>query len=258
MVRRLSDNRTVPARFYTPVAERLGDLVALPDDEAEHLTRVLRLKPGVLVRVFNGRGGEFEAVVENVSKAGVRVRLQARREPSPEVRVAFTLAQAVLKGEKMDDVVRDAVMMGVSAIQPMVTTRSEVTLASLRRSHRQDRWRRIAVSSAKQCGRAVVPTVLEPCSFEEVVLSSVVTSESPQLMFVEPSSSVDVIALGALDTTLPRACTLLVGPEGGWMPDEVGRGAASWRLVTMGARTLRADAMAIVAVTALLVHWRQL
>jgi 16S rRNA (uracil1498-N3)-methyltransferase len=150
-------------------------------------------------------------------------------------------------------------MMGVAAIQPVVTTRSEVTLASLRRGHRQERWHRIGVSSAKQCGRAVVPAILEPRAFETVAASLAdMTLPGPGLMFVEPSAATDALALGDLDATPPRETTVLIGPEGGWTPAEIERASTVGRLVTLGSRTLRADAMAIVALTALFTLWREL
>ena len=247
------------ARFHAPDAERPGDVVMLPAEEAEHLTRVLRLKAGAAVRVFNGRGGEFDAVVERTARDGARVRVGNAREAAREARVAVTLAQAVLKGDKMDAVVRDAVMMGVAAIQPVVTTRSEVSISSLRRGRRRERWERIAVSSAKQCGRAVVPAIMEPRPFEDVAASLVaITLPQPGLMFVEPAASADAMSLSDMDGAPPREATLIIGPEGGWTPEEVERGSAVSRLVTLGARTLRADAMPIVALTALFARWRDL
>ena len=249
----------MPARFHVPDAERTGDVVTLPHEEAQYLIRVLRLKAGAAVHVFNGRGGEFDAVVEAVAKGGARVRVGAGREAVPEARVAVTLGQAVLKGDKMDGVVRDAVMMGVAAIQPIVTARSGVALAALRRGHRQERWQRTAVSSAKQCGRAVVPAVLAPRAFESVAASLAdMTLPGPGLIFVEPSASADAVSLGDLDLTPPRETTVLIGPEGGWTGEEIGLGSTACRLVTLGARTLRADAMAIVALTALFTLWREL
>jgi 16S rRNA (uracil1498-N3)-methyltransferase len=258
-MRRLSDNRAVHARFHAPDAERPGEVVTLPADEGEHLTRVLRLKAGAAVRVFNGHGGEFDAVVERTGRDGARVRIGAVRAAVREPRVAVTLAQAVLKGDKMDGVVRDAVMMGVAAIQPVVTTRSEVTLSSLRRGSRRDRWARIAVSSAKQCGRATVPAVLEPHTFETVASSlAAMALPQPGLMLVEPAASGDAASLSDLDGTAPREATVLIGPEGGWAPEEVERGSAVSRQVTLGARTLRADTMAIVTLTALFTRWGEL
>src|SRR5437762_14331558 len=157
------------ARFHAPDAHAPGDVVVLPAEEAEHLMRVLRLKAGDPLRVFNGRGGEFDAIVEQAGKRGVRVQLRGARQPAPEPRVAITLAQAVLRGDKMDDVVRDATMLGVAAIQPVITARTEVSRASVARGNRRERWERVAVSSVKQCGRATVPAGEDPIEFVDVI-----------------------------------------------------------------------------------------
>jgi 16S rRNA (uracil1498-N3)-methyltransferase len=249
----------VNARFFAPRAERAGDRVALPDEEAQHLTRVLRLKAGAAVRVFNGRGHEFDALIDKAGKSGVQVIVGAAREPAArEPRVAVTLAQAVLKGDKMDDIVRDAVMMGVAAIQPIVTARSEVTLLSLQRGTRLERWARIAISSAKQCGRATVPPILEPRTLEAMVAAlASVALPGPALMFVEPSAAADAIALGDLRAPT-RETTAIIGPEGGWEPAEIERASTACRFVTLRAPTLRADAMALVALTALFTIWREI
>jgi len=153
----------------------------------------------------------------------------------------------VLKGDKMDDVVRDAVMMGVAAIRPIVTARSEISLASLTRGRRRERWERIAVSSAKQCGRAVVPSIAEPSQFNE-------DFPSPVFILVEPNTLAGV-ALADLEPTIPGHATLMIGPEGGWTADELEIAAGLGTLVTLGQRTLRADAMALVALSAMFARW---
>ena len=79
--------------------------------------------------------------------------------PAPEIAIAVALVISVLKGDKMDDVVRDAVMLGVAGIRPVISERSEISLSTMAKSQRIARWQRIAVASAKQCGRAVVPVV---------------------------------------------------------------------------------------------------
>jgi 16S rRNA (uracil1498-N3)-methyltransferase len=249
----------VNARFYAPDASRTGDLVALPDDEAQHLTRVLRVGEGEAVRVFNGRGDEFEAIVEEASKTGVRVRVGARQAAAAEAAVSITLAQAVLKGDKMDDVVRDAVMMGVAAIQPIITTRTEVTRAVLERGNRLERWQRIAVSSAKQCHRAVVPAVLPPCPFDDLPRNVLdLRLPNPAFMLVEPRASTGVVPLRDIDPVPPREAAVVVGPEGGWTSEEIALAGEACRFVTLGSRTLRADAMAIVALAAFLTKWNAL
>ena len=245
-------------RFFAPHAAQPGDITALPDDEAQHLTRVLRLRTGATVRVFNGRGAEFDGVVASATRSGATVTVGPARAPAPEPRVAVTLAQAVLKGDKMDDVVRDAVMMGAAAVQPMVTTRSEVTLAGIARSRRCERWERIAIAAAKQSGRATVPAILEPRAFADLAQAiGRLALPGPGLMFVEPSATSGALALGDMDDPPPRETTIVIGPEGGWDPEELDRGAAACRLVTLGGRTLRADAMAIVAFAALFARWRE-
>ena len=247
------------ARFYAPQANSPGELIELPLDEATHLSRVMRLKAGAPVRLFNGRGGEFDGVVDRVAKSRVHVRLDAVRGAAAEPRVSLTLVQAALKSEKMDDVVRDAVMIGVAAIQPIVTTRSEATLATLRRGGRRERWERVAVASAKQCGRAVVPAILEPLTFEHSTDAlSHLTLPRPAIMLIEPSAAIGTLTLAELGNTAPREATLLVGPEGGWTPEEVDRGSTTCTLVTLGGRTLRADAAAVVAIAALFALWNEL
>jgi 16S rRNA (uracil1498-N3)-methyltransferase len=230
----------------------------LPADEAEHLTRVLRLKAGDAVRVFNGRGDEFQARVDAAAKTGVRVRVGSRHAAASEPGVAVTLAQAVLKGDKMDDVVRDAVMIGVTSIQLVVTARTEVTRATIERSKRRERWARIAVSSAKQCGRAVVPPIRPALEFVELLAAlSDRRMPGPAVMLVEPGASANAMRVSEMDQTPPREATVLVGPEGGWAEEELRRGAEACQLATMGGRTLRADAMALVALAALFSKWKE-
>jgi len=242
------------ARFYAPDAHELGAEIDLPGDEAQHLSRVLRLKAGDSLTVFNGSGGEFTAVVASATKTRVRVRLGDRITAKAELPMALTLAQAVLKGDKMDDVVRDAVMLGFAAVQPIVTARSEVSLSALTRSDRHERWQRIAVSSAKQCGRAVVPAIAPPIAFEGP--ASLAHLPSPQFLLVEPGASTAAVTVAGVGAARPAAATLLVGPEGGWTPGEVEHSAHHAHPLTLGTLTLRADAAAVVAGTALLTHWK--
>lgn len=244
------------ARFFAPGAYGSGDQIDLPEDEAQHLSRVLRLGVGDAIRIFDGRGREFAATIARVTKSAASVVVEDAQPPRPEPRVAITLAHAVLKGDKMDDLVRDSVMLGAAAIQPVVSARTEVTISTLERGNRRERWARVAVSSAKQCGRAVVPPVLAPITFD-ILLAALGRLELPQpaLMLVEPSAAQAQYGLADLDPRAPREATIAIGPEGGWTPDEVERGGAVCRLLRFGGLTLRADAMAVAAIAALFTRW---
>jgi len=245
----------VHARSFAPHANEPGDLITLAPDEAEHLTRVLRLTAGDPVSVFNGRGGEFESVIESAARGRVRVRVGLPRASAPEARLAVSVAQAVLKGDKMDAVVRDATMIGVTAIHPIVTTRTELSVAALERGHRRERWERVAIAATKQCGRAIVPHIATPIELRAFGNGADPMTRGAVLMLVEPGAAAGATALRDLDIPTPEAATLIVGPEGGWTSEELASVSAGTRLITLGGRTLRADAMALVAIGALFTKW---
>lgn len=240
-------------RLYVPSLDVRSRTVTLPEDEAVHLRRVLRIKAGEAVRLFDGRGGEVDARVISADRAGVVVDIGEPVVSALEWPVRVTLAQAVLKGDKIDDVIRDAVMMGVAAIQPLLTARTEIPEAAFSRGRRLERWQRIAVASAKQCGRAVVPHVLAPCSLQACLGAGL---QVPALMLVEPAAAIPGKRSWP-QADIPSSATLLVGPEGGWAEDEVALALEAGCLtLTLGPRTLRADAAAIVALSVMQYVWR--
>jgi 16S rRNA (uracil1498-N3)-methyltransferase len=241
-------------RFFAPSLDPGDETVTLPRGEAEHLTHVLRLGAGDTVTVFDGRGHEFLARVTSAVRRDVRVQIVSRLEPVAESSVALTLAQAVLKGDKMDEVIRDAVMLGVSAIQPIVTRRSETTVAALMKGARVERWRRVALASVKQSRRAVLPEVRMPLTLETALGEP---ATALRVMLVEPAASADVEPMSVLQSApAPADATLFVGPEGGWTVEEWTSAAAHGvRLVTLGPRTLRADAVPVAAISVLQFLW---
>ena len=244
----------MPPRFYVPDLDPRSERISLPEDEAEHLSRVMRLGAGAEIEIFDGRGGLWRAEVVQAGKRTVVVKPIARAKPAAETRVAITLVAAVLKADKMDDVIRDAVMLGVTEIQPVISTRTEISLSTIARGHRVDRWQRIAVSSAKQCGRAVVPPVGDAITLEEYWA---LDTSGPRLLCAEPAAN---IAGTPLQELPPQdSAHIVVGPEGGWTVQEVAFAInAGGIVVTLGARTLRADAVPIVALSALLTVWGEL
>jgi len=246
-------------RFLVPSLAPDDEIVTLPPDEARHLARVLRLRSGEAVRVFDGRGHEFLARVLEIGGKSVKVRLIERVEAAPESPLHLTVAQAVLTGDKMDGVVRDLTMLGATAVQPLVSARTEVSLGTVRRSGRTERWRRVAAASAKQCGRAVVPPVAEARELQDWLTED---TSGVRLILVEPAGDVRAGDLGAWSASGNRplsSVALLVGPEGGWTREEataaVSAGFVPW---TLGGRTLRADAAPIVAVSILQFLWGDL
>ena len=248
-------------RFYVPALPARDGLVPLPPDEARHLTRVLRLRPGAAIQVFDGRGWEQRAEVVDAAAGRVTVRLGAAVAAAREPGVAVTLAVAILKGRKLDNIVRDATMLGVRSIQPLVTERTEHPAA--RESTRAvERWRKIAVASAKQSGRAVVPDVRGAVPFTAFI-DTRPRVDDRRILLIEPAAAAGDERPSSLHALAPypppASAAIAVGPEGGWTAEETARAAASgFERLTLGVRTLRADAAPVAALTVLQFVWGDL
>lgn len=248
----LGVKRLLP-RFLAPDLDPSTGTATLSGGEAHHLVRVLRLGAGDEVAIFDGRGREFRARVERIAGAIVTVRVLEPIASAPERQVPITLAQAVLKGTSMDDVVRDATMMGVGEIVPIVSAHTVARKAAS--PHGTERWRRVAIASAKQCRRAWIPDVSEAQTFDAWVGQP---RTGVTLLLVEPSiRGIDPMPMRALTAReTPPAAALVVGPEGGWSAEEVRAAVAGGHVaVTLGPMTLRAEAVPLAALAALSVIW---
>ena len=241
-----------PRFLVDPLEPDASPEVVLPRHEAHHLSRVLRVGVGEEVGIFDGRGLEYTARVAAIEGQTVRVRLLARHPSPPAPRVRLTVVQALLKGDAMDDVIRDVTMVGVAVLQPAVSERTIVKAAAALKS--TARWRRIALAAAKGCGRATLPEIRDPLPLDAWLAGP---PELPAYLLVEPEAAEGALSLRHLMAgPAPGAATLIVGPEGGWSPRERAAAlAASCRPVSLGPLTLRADAVPLAAAAALLAAW---
>ena len=223
--------------------------VTLATDEARYLREVLRLKVGDEVFVFNGEGKEFRSQVEESRRDTATLKVIDEVAPArPESPLRLTLAVALLKGEKFDLVVQKATELGATRIVPVVTKLADVRLRDTSdAAKRVSRWQRIALEASKQSGRAVVPEVKTPVTFESLVRE---TGSSSAIMFSERDGQ----PLAEVRGEFPSPLTALVGSEGGWTDQEIKVARENgWRIITLGGRTLRAETAAIT-VAALLQH----
>jgi len=236
-------------RFFAPPEAFNKQTVTLTGDEARHLRDVLRLKAGDDVFVFDGAGKEFRCTIESARRD--QAFLSQCHEIAPthaESPLQLTLAVALLKGEKFDLVVQKTTELGVAEIVPVMTRNADVRLRDANDAEKRvNRWRRIAIEAAKQCGRAVVPTIPLPISLESLTQEQ---NSLPRLMFSERAGvSLDQVFS---QLTTPGDVIALIGSEGGWTDQELASASdAGWQLITLGGRVLRAETAAI-AVTALL------
>lgn len=241
----------MPSRFHVPGAAP-GARIALPEHSAHHARDVLRLRAGAAVRVFDGHGAEYDAVLEVVTRQAVSGRITGTAVPRPESPLRATLAMSPLKGDRMELAIQKATELGVAEIRPVVTFRTDAAARPALKGTRQDRWEKIASGAAEQCGRATVPIVAPTVTLAEFMAGP---PAGTRLVLLERDLGQPALA------TLPRpdAVTLLVGPAGGWEPAEIERlAAAGFVAVSLGPRILRAETAAIAALTAAQVLWGDL
>jgi 16S rRNA (uracil1498-N3)-methyltransferase len=223
--------------------------VTLAADEARHLREVLRLKKNDVVYVFNGAGREFRCVVEDARRDSAELRIDSEVPAKPESQLQLKLGVALLKGEKFDLVVQKATELGVQQIVPVITRHADIHLRDESdASKRVARWQRIALEATKQSGKAVVPEVSTPVSFEPFLTGT--KDAELCLMFAERGGG----GLWLISGRAPRSVVALVGSEGGWAKEEIQRAREEeFHVITLGGRILRAETAAITA-AALLQH----
>ena len=214
-------------------------VATLTGSEAHHLGRVLRVKVGEAVAAFDGSGLEAKGYVKAVEDSRVVLELDSPTPATNEAAVAVSLALALLKGDKLSDVVRQTTELGVVAFQPFVSRRCDVKTLS---HAKLERLRRVAQAAAKQSGRSVVPTVEEAVALKDLTVG-------PQVFVAHPGASAP---LGSVYEG--GDATFVTGPEGGFNDDELeqltAKGATPIRL---GSRILRAETAPVALTAALLV-----
>ena len=220
----------------------------LPPTASAHLLRVLRLRVGAALTLFNGRGGEYPAELTGTDKGGARVRIGAFDSVERESPLQLTLLQGIARGERMDLIVQKATELGVNSVVPLSCEFSVVRLAAHALARRRERWQAVAISACEQCGRNRPPLV-EPIVELDAACAAITAGEaSLRLMLVpEASESLSALARGTL-----RSVALLVGPEGGLSGREqllVQR--AGFRACRLGPRTLRTETAPLAALAAL-------
>lgn len=221
-----------------------GKRVRLEGNAASHITRVLRLRVGAGLTLFNGNGGEYEASIDQAHGGEVTVAVGAHAEVERESPLAITLAQGVSRGERMDLVVQKATELGVTHLAPLLTERSVVRLSAQQADRKVNHWRAIAIAACEQCGRNRLPSIAAPASLGDFLKGAI---SGARLML----SPVGTFALN--DVPRPAdGLTVLVGPEGGLTDEEEHQGVvAGFTALRLGPRVLRTETAAIAALALL-------
>jgi 16S rRNA (uracil1498-N3)-methyltransferase len=239
----------VTRRFYVPPSTLDSDSITLDGALAQRIASVLRLQTGAQITLFDGSGDDVTVRLDAVSARRVTATIEGRERGPAEATAAVHLYQSITKGERFEWLVEKATELGVASVTPLMTARAVVKTAS--GGNRADRWRRIAVEAAEQCGRSFVPEVAPPQALDAALASA------PGLLLL-PYEDADhtapsiAQALGARidDLYALGAVSIFIGPEGGYEPAEIERASESGAIVvTLGDRVLRSETAGVVALT---------
>ncbi len=234
-------------RIYTAQALAAGTQVELQDDTAHYVSKVLRMRIGDPLCVFNGDGHEYEGYVEDISKKTVLLTLEAELSPHTESQLHTILGLGISRGERMDFAIQKSTELGVSVIVPLFTEHCEVKLVAERLDRRQEHWQQIAISACEQSGRVKIPEVAKPVSLSEWVK----TVEAGKKFLFDLSQS------EALDGERPeQGVALLIGPEGGLSASEQELALkAGFTGIALGSRVLRTETAPVAALSVLQYLW---
>jgi 16S rRNA (uracil1498-N3)-methyltransferase len=219
----------------------------LEGEELEHMRRVLRLRPGDHVTLFDDEGNEHEAVIRSYTAAAGELEVVKSYRPNRESHLEITLAQALGKGDKMDWIVEKATELGVGEIIPFLSSYTVPRPDAKRAEQRRERWKKIALSAAKQSGRTRVPEIREFTDFATLAQKS--WPCDLKLLFWERESVQGLAELRKEKVHL-GSLLLVVGPEGGFSPQEASQAARQrFHSVRLGGRILRTETAALAAVS---------
>ncbi len=233
------------SRIYQASPLNKDQSIVLSDEASHHLARVLRAKVGEKIILFNGEGGEYDAVITAIDKKSVTAKMGEHRARDRESSLQLQLAQGISRGEKMDFTIQKAVELGVHKIFPLFTERCNVKLDDERKQKRLQHWNSIIISACEQSGRNTIPNILPAQNFSQWLA----TVKADHCFILSPKSQ---HKLKEVSLKSNATVVLLIGPEGGLSDTELNLAIQKGFIpLSLGPRVLRTETAAIAALTAL-------
>ncbi len=226
------------ARFYVPQLRTEKGTLKVEGEEVKHIRKVLRLKAGDEITVFDGLGKEIEGTIVEEGLSSVVIKIQNFYSLKGDSPLEVILAQSLLKGQKMDYLIQKATELGVKDIIPFLSSRSVPLLEKSRQLRRHHRWEKIAIEASKQCGRGVLPKIESLQDYSDMLQGA--SSNALRLIFWEREGIPLKELLGRSEEK--KEIFFVIGPEGGFTQGEIDAAKRSGFIpVTLGKRILRAE-----------------
>jgi len=233
-------------RLYLEGEYDSGSELEIDAERTHYLSRVLRLRVGDTIVVFNGKGAQFSASITGLQRSRAMLAVHDALAAATESGFKLHLAQGISRAERMDFVVQKATELGVKRITPLLTEHGVVKLAAERAEKRRQHWRKVATSACEQSGRVRLPLVDAPVRLDTWLADK--TEQADIDILLKPGATE---SLASIDVPATKVC-LLIGPEGGFSNAEYEMlEAAGFRAVSFGPRVLRTETAAIAALAIL-------
>lgn len=249
-------------RIYLTTPLTTDSEITIRGDAVNHIGRVLRLKAGDEITLFNGEGGEYRATLTTIERQTICAHIDYFNPRECESPLHITLAQGISRGERMDYTLQKSVELGVNCIIPLCTERCGVKFDTKRAAKRLQHWQRIIISACEQCGRNCIPKILPIISLPAWL--DTLERDSQQQASAQPLALRLVLhhratqSLGQLAAPTARI-SLLIGPEGGLSSDEIKIASQfGFQGIQLGPRILRTETAGVTALAALQTHWGDL
>ncbi len=239
-------------RIYITTLLSTDSEITIEGSAANHIGRVLRLKSGDEITLFNGKGGEYSATLTSIERQTIYAQVGKFNPRESESPLQITLAQGISRGERMDYTLQKSVELGVNRIIPLTTERCGVKLDEKRSTKRLLHWQGVIISACEQCGRNRIPEI-QPITSLAHWLDENHTETQPFVLHHRATHSLRQL------TSPSGPISLLIGPEGGLSDNEIESASQSgFQGIQFGPRILRTETASIAALAALQTHWGDL
>lgn len=218
--------------------------ISILGDDAFHIARSLRMAVGDSLTVCDGEGRDYDCTLSKIRDDRVDCEIENSMPCPAEPPYKATVYQALVKGERLDVAIQKSVEFGASAIVPFESSRCIVRMKGEKEGSKSQRRRRIASEAAKQCGRGIIPTVAEPVSFVDMITEAA-KADLAIFCYEKEGERMLGTTLESLRANPPKSVAIVVGPEGGFSPEEALKAEnAGLLLLGLGKRILRTESAA--------------
>jgi 16S rRNA (uracil1498-N3)-methyltransferase len=233
-------------RIYQNIELIPGQFILLNEMSRSHLIQVLRLTVGDEFIIFNGQGGEYQAVISEIQKNKCLAQVNLYNAITRESPAHIHLVQAMAKGEKMDFIIQKSVELGVTEITPIFSRYSEVRLEGERLQNKLRRWQEIIMHAAQQCGRTLLPKLNSPLTFRQYFEKPNTAQQNQLILHPYEAKTLQEISF------IKAPTSVLVGPEGGFSEEEIQLAKNNhFQAVKLGPRILRTETASVAAISIL-------